>query len=81
MIIVFGTRTLKNKINTTLEYNCPICQHERATVLSTWRWFTLFWIPVFPIGKKKYWKMCNLCQNGYELSKEEAQQIKQYSQN
>lgn len=77
MIIIFGTRVLKNEMNNYVGYDCSICHHESATILSTWKWFTLFWIPIFPMEKKKYWIMCNKCGNGYKLTKEEVQEILQ----
>lgn len=75
MIIIFGTKMLKKHVKTFSNYDCAICHYESATLLSTWRWFTLFWLPIFPVGKKKYWLICSKCQNGYALTKEKAIEI------
>jgi hypothetical protein len=60
MLFVFGTRR-RAKVIGQLSYSCSTCKTavtRSAVVLTTW--FTLFVIPIFPVGKK-YQIVCNTC--------------------
>ena len=49
--IVWGSRG-RNKVLSNGEFYCPDCQEYRGyTKVAVTRWFTLYWIPLFPMGK------------------------------
>jgi uncharacterized tellurite resistance protein B-like protein len=51
MILIFGTRARATAVSTG-EFFCSRCGADRSYVLQRIRrWFTLFFIPVFPVGK------------------------------
>jgi hypothetical protein len=51
MFIIFGTRARATNVSTG-EFFCPRCGADRSYVLQRIRrWFTLFFLPIFPIGK------------------------------
>ncbi len=60
MLIIWGVR-LKRKMLGQMAYDCAQC--GRKTCHTTYRereWFTLFFIPLIPFGKK-YGLGCNVC--------------------
>ena len=66
MIFIWGSRHLKSTRDTGRFY-CPHCvkldvayQHQSAR-----EWFTLYFIPVFPIGGHKEYIECLKCKNTY----------------
>ena len=73
MFIVYGTKALKKEYGTLpMETECPKCHNMvRYNLFTVWRWATLFWIPIFPIGRKHYYVACPICNYGYEISKED----------
>ncbi len=66
MIIIWGSRALKRREG-TLRYNCMICPSSSLTVHSYRKWFTLFFIPIFPIGSREYYVKCRECRNSYKM--------------
>lgn len=72
MFILFGTRTMKKALKEGIYKTCPICNSSSFSIIHTWTWFTLFFIPVFPISAKKYFFVCERCMNGFAVNKEEA---------
>lgn len=53
MFIIFGTTTRKIKENDGF-FLCPQCQTLKPYILQSYQsWFTLFFIPLFPIGNKR----------------------------
>ena len=53
MFIIFGTNT-KKIIENKGYFSCPQCQNIKYYRLqSNQSWFTLFFVPIFPIGEKK----------------------------
>jgi hypothetical protein len=59
-VLIFGTRWTAVTLG-QLQYGCSHCQKQTAhsAVVRKGK-FTLFFIPIFPIGKK-YVIVCNLC--------------------
>lgn len=52
MILIWGFRVIGKKLSTG-QFFCPNCRCDRGYVLKQMRrWFTLFWIPLFPTGKQ-----------------------------
>jgi hypothetical protein len=60
MFFLIGFRT-KAKAIAQVERPCTKCARSTVqTALETKKWFTLFFIPVIPLGSTRYVK-CNLC--------------------
>ena len=59
-MIIWGYRT-RNNVMGQVPYVCPQCgRNGFHAVVRTSRYFTLFFIPIFPIGKSTTAR-CNLC--------------------
>lgn len=81
MIIIWGSKYRKNEEG-TLEYTCIICQHNLLQVYSFRRWFTFFFVPIFPTSSKDYYVECSECENTYKFnSLEELMKEEETSQN
>ena len=59
MFIIFGFRDTNKKIAERNEW-CYACKNTKALYIRTISWFTLFFIPIFPI-LFKYSKVCTVC--------------------
>jgi hypothetical protein len=69
-MIIYGVRR-RNKVLGQMEIGCAKCQKPTMqTVVRTRPWMTLFFIPVFPIGKNTT-SRCNLC--GLQMKVQNAQ--------
>jgi ribosomal protein L32 len=61
MIIIFGTSHRKKALG-QVSRQCPRCQRDTIHTLERRQsWFTLFFIPIFPVTKATYVARCNLC--------------------
>jgi hypothetical protein len=59
-MIIYGYRR-RNKVMGQVPYVCPQCQRNGYhAVVRTSRYFTLFWIPIIPMGSTTTAR-CNLC--------------------
>ncbi len=62
-MIIFGVRTSAFKVVDGYTYDCNHCQSTSSVnLLFASRYFHLFWIPVFPIGKTGI-SQCNHCKH------------------
>jgi hypothetical protein len=60
MLFLFGLRR-KAKVLGQIDQTCAKCSRQTVhTAVESQRWFTLFFIPVIPLGKS-YAVRCNLC--------------------
>jgi len=74
MFFFFGVRT-KNTPIRQIYYPCSKCSHQTMfTAMETKRWFTLFFIPVIPLGGRHLIR-CNLCGLTLKCSPELKAQI------
>jgi uncharacterized tellurite resistance protein B-like protein len=66
MFIVFGFRTRPSKVSEG-DFFCPKCGVDRRYVLQRFRqWFTLFFLPIFPMsGSKGEQVKCQTCNTGF----------------
>ena len=64
MFFLFGWKT-KPKLEAAAQMKCKHCKHKTVhRFVSIATWFTLFFIPVIPLGKRLL-LACNAC--GFEL--------------
>lgn len=74
-MIIFGFKTLA-KLLATLSYVCNNCAQPAAhRIFTRWRWFSLFFVPVIPLGGKRYYDTCIACGRTVRLSREHAEGI------
>jgi hypothetical protein len=74
MFLIFGVKRLKRRLATMLAV-CGHCGRPAAQVIvrvSTW--FSLFFIPVIPLGTK-YFSTCTLCGQTMKIDKDQATQM------
>lgn len=71
-MLIWGFRT-RAAILATITYICDRCRVSAAhRVIRRRRWFTLFFITVFPISATKYTDTCINCGRVQELTKEQV---------
>jgi tetratricopeptide (TPR) repeat protein len=69
--IIFGSRN-RNSVMGQTQFVCPQCKRQAFhTVVRSSRWFTLYFIPVIPLGKTTTAR-CNLCGFRGQVSNEQA---------
>ncbi len=72
MIILFGFRRVRARLGTILVM-CAFCHTPAAHAITRIRkWFTLFFIPVIPLGTK-YATTCTMCGRAAVITKEAAE--------
>lgn len=75
MFFLFGFK-IKTKVHkTTLYQECPNCKSEEYELLSWRDWFHLFYIPIAPIEKKRYYLKCTKCGSYYQIQKKEFEEL------
>lgn len=75
-MIIFGTRTkFLNAFNS--EQTCAHCNTGKLNLAYTVRYFHIFWIPMFPIGKQGMTQCphCKQTLSGHELSPQNRSQL------
>jgi tetratricopeptide (TPR) repeat protein len=72
-IIFFGWRTItRERPESPVETICPACrQHASILPMQAREWFTLFFIPVFPISSAKPFVKCGSCQTCFDVDIEQ----------
>lgn len=76
MFIIWGTRGMEKILGYTgQKYQCGHCNNvSQYKVFRRQKWFTLFWIPIFPFSSE-YYVCCPICNYGQKVPKEEAQRL------
>jgi len=74
-IILFGSRSIVSNVpGPTVQTVCPRCAHHVAMQAKSYRtWFTLFFIPVFPVSGSTRFTECPNCRARFNVSPEELQ--------
>ena len=67
MFLIFGVQGIKRKISDepVLQNKCPSCGSGDLVPTSFRNWFTLFFIPIFPVSSGKLIYQCNQCKNSF----------------
>jgi len=74
MFILFGFRSMVRNLAMVM-YTCRTTNQPAAHRLSRiTRWFTLFFIPVIPVGRRHI-LTCSGCGQSYKITKEQATEI------
>lgn len=74
MFILFGFRSMVRTLAMTT-FLCRVSNQPAAHRLSKIsRWFTLFFIPVFPVSRR-FVLTCAACGESYKVAKEKADEI------
>ena len=74
MFILFGFRSMIRTLVMTTSI-CRTTNQQAAHRLSRiTRWFTLFFIPVIPVGRR-YVLTCSACGQSYKIAKDDAAAI------
>ncbi len=64
-IIIWGSRGITSHLDTG-EFNCPHCEERQEYALKQNRpFFTLYFIPIFPVGGATRYVECRGCGNAY----------------
>jgi len=67
-MIIFGTRTT-NPTAGQGQFNCPRCGPQKPyTHKQAKRWFTLYFIPVIPLGMAGEYIECNACAGTFDMA-------------
>ncbi len=75
MFVIFGIRRL-GKVLATLSYVCGNCGQAAAhRIYTRWTFFSLFFLPVLPLGRKQYHSQCIGCGAERKLTRQEAELI------
>ena len=71
MIIVYGTKNKRKNLGIVGKYECSRFNNiSDLQFMSSQQWFTLFWIPIFPISKKQEFMQCPICHQNYQVPKQ-----------
>jgi transcription elongation factor Elf1 len=74
-MIIWGFRSRGKALGQRM-LNCPNCHRDAMTAAyQSRRWFTLFFIPVFPIGAKRTLARCGLCGYQYQVDNAQAEAL------
>lgn len=66
MLLIWGSKYIKTN-EKTLKYRCLICYNNSLEVCYYRKWFTFFFIPIFPYSSKEYYVECLECSNIYQF--------------
>jgi hypothetical protein len=71
VFLLFGFRNRINDRGATIAATCPRC-HNSVVLhdVHSRRWFTLFFIPVLPLGRARRVLMCPVCRWGRDVAKQ-----------
>ncbi|NDZ93936.1 zinc-ribbon domain-containing protein [Streptomyces sp. SID6673] len=71
-MIIFGGRQT-SALLAVLYFHCAFCRaHAAQRLFRTRTWFTLFFLPIFPMGHGAYSIHCAYCGNACGVSRENA---------
>ncbi|HUD69458.1 MAG TPA: zinc ribbon domain-containing protein [Acidimicrobiales bacterium] len=73
-MILFGFRGRRKRLATVF-IECPQCHRTCSQVVArTQRWFTLFFIPIFPFSTK-YFTVCSMCSGATKIDRTRAEHL------
>lgn len=74
-ILLFGSRNIISNENAPgVETTCPRCSKPTRIIGRTYRsWFTIFFLPVFPLSGSRRFSECSLCHAQFPVTLEDLQ--------
>ena len=78
MLLIWGSTSKRKDFGFLKEvYHCNHCNNDsNFKVFKTSRWFTFFWIPIFPFSVTHY-VACPICNYGKEVTKDVIQKLQE----
>ncbi len=74
-MIIWGFRSRSKPLGQRM-VACPNCHRDAMTAaVQSRRWFTLFFIPIFPVQATKTIAVCGLCGYKYLVDPQQAAQL------
>jgi tetratricopeptide (TPR) repeat protein len=72
-ILLFGSkRVMSNETGEPVDAKCPRCGAEGSLRgIRVRSWFTIFFVPLFPLGRGQRFTQCNKCQASFAMPPEE----------
>lgn len=82
MVILYGTKKFKRvKGRTVHPVHCQHCGSDSQWhLINLWTWFTLFYIPLFPVRKVRM-LICPSCSYGVKINKDNQDLLKEVNFN
>lgn len=78
--IIFGWPKRTKEYGPTVPDHCDNCDNSAYFFLfKERRWFSLFFIPLIPLGFATRYLLCSVCQAGYEIEKSEWKHLKGFT--
>jgi tetratricopeptide (TPR) repeat protein len=79
--IFFGSRGIVSNNGAAVQSACPNCKQQAMIQPKSVRsWFTLFFIPIFPLGAKRIFSQCTNCRAQFRVSPQQLSQHQAASQ-
>ncbi len=79
--IIWGARNIIKDFGPVGEFLCNNCNNKKHwKLLRSSRWFTIFYIPIFPY-KTKYFILCPTCEYGIQLEENKFKEMKVIADN
>jgi tetratricopeptide (TPR) repeat protein len=79
--IFFGSRGIISNNGAAAGAVCPNCKQQSMIQPKSVRsWFTLFFIPIFPVGAKRTFSQCNNCRAQFRATPQQLSQHQAVSQ-
>jgi hypothetical protein len=73
-MILFGVRSRRNRLGTVFT-ECPQCHQTCSqSIARVRRWFTLFFIPIFPFSTKHF-TVCSMCSGAARVDRAHAEHL------
>jgi hypothetical protein len=73
-MILFGVRSTRNRLGTVIA-ECPQCHQTCSqSIARVRRWFTLFFIPIFPVSTK-HLTVCSMCSGSARVDRAHAEHL------
>jgi hypothetical protein len=73
-MILFGLRGRRKRLG-TVTTECPQCHRTCSQAVGrAQRWFTLFFIPIFPFSTR-YYTVCSMCSGSTKIDRAQAEHL------
>ncbi|KTG09279.1 hypothetical protein AUR64_15955 [Haloprofundus marisrubri] len=81
LFIIFGWPRRSKEYGETYPAHCSHCENDQYYELGkSRRWFTLYFLPLLPLGRATRGLFCSICGAGFELDRTQFKAAKTLSQ-